>query len=131
MLNEKKIHVMAKLSLMEQDKEKFEIKDYYMGDYVRYHLLKTTVRVTVGYILILFLTIVCNAETLINSAVTLDYAGIAMYAVIVYIVLISVYAIGSLLCYAYKYKRAQHYVAKYEKGLGILHRFYQSDSEHK
>lgn len=131
MLNEKKIHVMAKLSRMENDKEKFEIKNYFMGDYVRYHLMKTVIRVTIGYILLLLLTAVYNAENLINQAVTLDYGEIGFYVLLIYILLLLLYIGGTLIRHIFKYKRAQHYVARYEKGIGILHRFYQTDSEHK
>ncbi|MFA9464329.1 MAG: hypothetical protein ACERKN_08535 [Velocimicrobium sp.] len=131
MLNEKKIRVMAKLSMMEKNKEQFEIKDYYMGDYVRTHLLKTIIRITIGYAFVLMLAAIYNAEQLINSAVTLDYMRIGFYALVIYIVLILVYAIGSFMRYLYKYKRAQRYIIRYEKGLGILRRFYQNDSEHK
>ncbi len=131
MLNEKKIHVMAKLSMMEKNKEQFEIKDYYMGDYIRFYLLKTVIRVTIGYVLVLLLTAFYNAELLINSAVVLDYKRIGINALLIYVLLLFCYTIGSLIRYHHKYKRAQRYVSRYEKGLGILRRFYQNDSEHK
>lgn len=130
-LNEKKIRVMTKLSMMEEKKEPFEIKDYYMGDYVRVHLLKTIIRITIGYVFILILAAIYNAEMLINRAVTLDYMRIGMYALGIYIGLLVFYAIATLVRYLYKYKRAVRYMIRYEKGLGILRRFYQSDSEHK
>ncbi len=131
MLNEKKIHVMAKLSMMEENKEQFEIKDYYMGDYIRFYLLKTVIRVTIGYVLALLLAAIYNAELLINSAVVLDYKRIGINALLIYVLLLFCYIIGGLIRYHYKYKRAQRYVSRYEKGLGILRRFYQNDSEHK
>lgn len=131
MLNEKKIRVMAKLSRMEQNKEQFEIKDYYRGDYVRIHLIKTIIRVTIGYLFVLLLAAIYNAELLINSAVILDYKRIGIDALLIYIVLLFCYIVGSLIRFHYKYKRAQRYISRYEKGLGILHRFYQNDSEHK
>lgn len=131
MLNEKKIHVMTKLSMMEKNKEQFEIKDYYMGDYIRFYLLKTIIRVTIGYLLILMLAAVYHAEALADSTVVFDYKGIGTYALLLYLFILFLYTIGSLARYHYKYKRAQRYVSKYEKGLGILRRFYQSDSEHK
>lgn len=129
MLNEKKIHVMTKLSMMEQDGEKFQIKDYYMGDYVRYHLIKTIIRVTIGYLFVLLIAAVYNIEILINSAVSIDYNRIGIYALLIYVLLLVVYVIGSFVHYIHKYKRAQRYVSRYEKGLGILRRFYQDDSE--
>lgn len=130
-LNENKIRVMAKLSKMEKNKEQFEIKDYYMGDYVRMHLIKTIIRVTIGYVFVVLLAAIYHAETLINRAVILDYKRIGVEALLIYIVLLFCYIIGSLMRFLYKYKHAKRYISRYEKGLGILHRFYQKDSEHK
>lgn len=131
MLNNKKIHVMTKLSIMEKQKEKFAIPNYYMGDYIRLHLMQTLVRVTIGYVLILALIALYNVEFIIANAVTLDYERIGAYAIGIYILLIIVYTLGALMGYTYVYRRAQRYISKYEKGLSLLRKFYQNDSDHK
>lgn len=131
MLNEKKIMVMTKLTRMEQDKEKFHIRKFYASDYVRYGILKTFTKVTLGYGLILILTALYHIEYLISSAVILDYRKIVIYAVGIYAMLLAVYIIGTILVATYKYRRAKSYMAKYEKGLMLLHRFYQEEKEYR
>lgn len=130
-LNNKKIHVMAKLSIMEKQKDKFVIPNFYMGDYIRFNLMRTVVRVTIGYVLILALVALYNVEFIIANAVTLDYERIGAYAIGIYILLIVVYALGGLIGYAFKYRRAQRYISRYDRGLSLLRKFYQNDSEHK
>lgn len=131
MLNEKKILVMTKLTRMEQDKEKFHICKFYVSDYVRYSILKTFTKVTLGYGLILVLTALYHIEYLISSAIILDYRKIIIYAVGIYVMLLTVYMIGTILVSAYKYRRAKRYMAKYEKGLMLLQRFYQEEKEYR
>lgn len=127
MLNEKKIRLMTRLSMMEEDKEKFRIRDYFMGDYIRYQLLQTIIRVTIGYALVLLLAALYHAEMLINSTSTLDYTAIGEKAILIYLGLLAVFVIGSFVIHLMKYRRSQRYISKYEKGLGILHRFYQQN----
>ncbi len=131
MLNNKKIQVMTKLSLMEKEKEKFEIRNYYMTDYIRHNLLKVIVRVTVGYALILALLAIYHAEYIIASAVKLNYRQLGEYAIGIYLLLLALYSVGSLLGYSLKYRKAWRYVNKYEKGLSMLRKIYQNESEHK
>ena len=93
MLNNRKVRLMTKLAIYEKEdgKEDIRLGKYYRVDYVRYQMLKTLVAVTFGYLILVLLTIIYNAEYLIAEAVKLDYAAIGRTMLGIYLVLVLVF----------------------------------------
>lgn len=129
MLNNKKIRVMTKLALYEkkEGKEDIRLSKYYKNDYVRLEILKTIVNVTVGYALILLMIGIYKAEYIISKAVSLDFIRIGQYILGFYIIIMSIYVIGSIIGYSIKYDKSRKTLSKYFKSLKRLSSIYKEE----
>jgi hypothetical protein len=109
MLNNKKIRLMTKLAIFEtkDGKEDIRLSKYYKTDYVRLQVLKSIVSTTVGYLLILALIFLYKSEYIIKNAVSLDYKTLGSYILGIYIILITIYGLGSLAWYSFKYEASR------------------------
>ena len=74
MLNEEKIRWMTRASIYEkrQGRTDLERNEYFLGDYVRLHLLKNGIGVTVAYILLVGLYVVCKIEDIFTMAANMQ-----------------------------------------------------------
>ena len=126
MLNNKKIRTMTKLAIYEQNrgKEDIAMAKFYKSDYVRYNLLKTCVAVTTGYLLVLLMIGVYNAELIISEAVAMDWKAIGIKALAVYILIMTAYIIGSIIGFNVKYEKSRGRLARYYKRLRYLDKQY-------
>lgn len=131
MLNNEKIKWMTKLAIFEEKegKEDIRISQYYRTDYVRYHVLKSFVSVTVGYLLILVLILIYKSEYVIREAVKLNYKSIGTYILGIYIMIITLYTFATLIGYSLKYRRSRKKLNQYDKNLKILHKIYQDEED--
>ena len=130
MLNSKKIRLMTKLAVYETKDGKADIhlSKYYKTDYVRYQTLKSIISATVGYLLILILAGLYQMEYIISHAVNLDYKTIGAYLLGIYIMVITVYGLGSLLIFSLKYDKSRKKLAKYYKLLRRLNKLYSDET---
>lgn len=130
MLNYKKIRIMNKLAVYESKdgKEDIHLSKYYKTDYVRYQTIKSIISATVGYLLILLMVALYKMEYLIQNAVNLDYATIGTYVLGFYIMIITLYGLGSLLVFSLKYDASRKKLAKYYKLLKRLNKIYQEET---
>jgi type III secretory pathway component EscU len=133
MLNEKKIEIMTQLAKFEQDEgnKMIKIGKYYKSDYVRYNLLKTVLGMTIGYIIILIMTILYKAEYLIEHAVDFDYKGVGTNILLIYIMLLIIYVAISILWYSFKYDSSRKKLGQYLKNLKKLSGFYKDETQQK
>lgn len=130
MLNSKKIRLMTKLAVYENKdgKEDIHLSKYYKTDYVRYQTLKSIISATVGYILILLLVGLYQMEFIIKNAVTLDYKTIGAYILGIYIMVITVYGLGSILIFSLRYDKSRKKLSKYYKLLRRLNKVYSDEN---
>ncbi len=115
MLNEEKIKLMTKTSIYEKNKEK-ELKiaeKYYKTDYVTYSMVKTSVAVTIAYVVVLMLLVIWKSEELISIVNQIDYFEVVKKLIIVYAMVLVVYMMLSFAIYAIKYDRAKRYQKVY------------------
>lgn len=133
MLNEGKIKVMTHLARCEkkENDENFNIMNYYKYDYIRYNLLKTIITATVGYVLVLGLIALYQAEYLIANFVTLDYKAIGAVVLGCYIVLLLLYSVATIVGCSLKYDKSRKEIGHYYKVLEVLRKFYKKDKEQK
>lgn len=131
MLNNRKIRLMTKLAIYEKEdgKEDIRLGKYYRLDYVRYQMLKTLVAVTFGYLILVLLTILYNAEYLIAEAVKLDYAAIGRTMLGIYLMLVLVFVGLAGIGYTVKYNRSRKKLAKYYQMLKRLRTMYKEEKD--
>lgn len=132
MLNFKKIRLMTKLAVYEkkEGKEDIYLSKYYKTDYVRLQVLKSIISTTIGYGLIIAMIAFYKMEFLIKNAVVLNYKLIGTYILGFYLMLITVYGLGSLLYYSMKYDASRKKLSKYFRLLKRLEKIYK-DSAHE
>lgn len=130
MLNNKKIRLMTKLAVYEnvEGKEDIHLSKYYKTDYVRYQVLKSIISATVGYLLILVLIFLYKSEYIIKNAVSLDYRTIGIYILGIYIVIVTIYGLGSIIGYSVKYDASRKKLARYFKLLKRLSKIYNDET---
>lgn len=129
MLNNKKVRLMTRLAMYEKDEGREDIKlsKYYRTDYVRLHVLQTVVSATVGYLLVLLMIGLYKMEYLVAEAVNLNYKDIGIKILGAYIVVITVYVIGSMIGYTLYYNSSRKKLSKYFKMLKKLSRMYKEE----
>lgn len=121
MLNEEKIKLMTKTSIYEKNKQKdLKIAEkYYKTDYVTYSMVKTSVSVTIAYVLALLIIVFWKSEELISMVNQVDYFELVKKLIIVYAIVLVAYMMVSFAVYAIKYDRAKRYqkiyIAKLKK----------------
>lgn len=132
MLNFKKIRLMTKLAVYEKKdgKEDIYLSKYYKTDYVRLQVLKSIITATIGYGLIIALIVFYRMEYLIKNAVVLDYKLIGTYILGFYLMLITIYGLGSLVGYSMKYDASRKKLSRYFKLLKRLEKVY-NESTHE
>lgn len=132
-LNEKKIKIMTDLVRYEkkENETNFNVINFYKSDYIRYHILKTFVSVTIAYLLMVVLGMLYQAEYLIANIVILDYKAIGTMIAGIYFLLLLLYEVITIIICVLRYEKAQKYVMQYYKILEILRRFYGSETEQK
>ena len=130
MLNNKKIRLMTKLAIFEEKdgKEDIKLSKYFKTDYVRYQVLKSIISATIGYALILIMIFLYQAEYIISKAVVLDYRSIGTYILGIYIIIITVYGLGSVVGYSIKYDASRKKLGWYFKLLKRLNRIYKEET---
>lgn len=131
MLNFKKIRLMTKLAVYEkkEGKEDIYLSKYYKTDYVRFQVLKSILSATVGYGLILALIVLYKMEYIIKNAITLNYKTIGTYVLGFYIMIITVYGLGSLVFYSMKYDASRKKLSRYFKLLKRLEKLYNEPTQ--
>lgn len=134
MVDEQKVRIMAKIAWYEQEECKKELKDskYYKNDYIRLHVLKTVLSMTIGYILILGMVIIYNLDYLVMNAVKLDYRSIGYMVLGLYLLLLLVYAVGAAVGYSVRYDKNIKKLRKYYAELKRLRKYYaDGDADEK
>lgn len=129
MLNNRKVRLMTRLAMYEQTegKEDVRLSKYFQTDYVRVNVLKTVVSITFGYLLILLLLVVYHSEYLIREAVTLDYRGMILRYVGLYVIILTVYCALAMIGYMIKYRKSRKKLAKYFRMLRRLRSMYREE----
>ena len=130
MLNNRKIRLMTKLAIFEtkEGKEDIRLSKYYKTDYVRYQVLKSGLSTTVGYLLILILAFLYKLEYIVKNAVSLDYKTIGSYILGIYILLITVYGLGSLAWFSFRYDASRKRLTRYNKLLKRMNKIYKEET---
>ena len=122
MLNEDKIRIMSRCAMYEKakGKEDITIHHYFQGDYIRLNLLKTLIGVTVAFVLCMGLYMLSNAEYYMENLMNMNLMGIGKEILIIYAIVMVVFAVISIAFYAWKYADAHKRVRWYYEDLQKL-----------
>ena len=115
MLNEEKIRWMTRASIYEkrQGHTDLERNEYFLGDYVRLHLMKNMIGVTVAYILMVGLYAVCKIEDIFALAANMQLMVFLKEVLLVYLILALIYTGIGIIYYAWQYQSSHKQLKKY------------------
>ncbi len=132
MLNEKKIRLMTKLALCEeQDKENIKLDKYYRIDYIRYQVLKSLIAVTIGYAIVLLGVIGYYFQNIVDNIISINYRATAYYVIAIYILVLVFYGTVTGAVSYFKYENSKKNIWKYKKNLKALRLLYKEESNTK
>lgn len=122
MLNEDKIRIMSRCAMYEKAKGKEDIRihHYFQSDYIRLNTLKTLIGVTFGFVMCFGLYLLINVEYFMNNIVTLDLMSVGKEILIIYGIVMIVFALISILFYGWKYADARKRVRGYYDDIQLL-----------
>ena len=131
MLSEEKIKLMIRLSDYEQNigRADLEKTKYYKLDYIRIQILKTLVSVTAAVVLIVLLIGKYHMEYIITNALSLDYAGIAKYFLVIYLLLLCLFSLVTVSVSSVQYEAAKNRVKEYYSTLQELIDYYDREEK--
>lgn len=131
MLNYKKIRLMTKIAVYEKKdgKEDIHLSKYYKTDYVRLQVLKSIITATIGYALIIGMILFYKMEYLIKNAITLDYKLMGTYILGFYLMVITLYGLGSVIGYSMKYDASRKKLSRYFRLLKRLEKIYNEGTK--
>ena len=115
MLNEEKIRWMTKASIYEKRQGRIDLgrNEYFMGDYVRLHLLKNGISLTIAYILLAGLYAVYKIEELFDMAANMQLGLLLKEMLLLYIILLVIYTGIGIVYYSWQYQSSSKQVKKY------------------
>ena len=115
MLNEEKIRWMTKASIYEKRQGRIDLgrNEYFMGDYVRLHLLKNGISLTIAYILLAGLYAVYKIEEIFDMAANMQLGLLLKEMLLLYIILLVIYTGIGVVYYSWQYQSSSKQVKKY------------------
>lgn len=119
MLNEDKIRIMSRCAMYEkaEGKEDIAINHYFQGDYIRLNTLKTLIGITIGFIMCVGIYVVLNAQYYVENIFKMDIFVLVKDFIIIYIIVLAVFAVISVMFYGWKYADAHKRVLGYYEDL--------------
>lgn len=131
MINEKKVALMTKLALYEDNegKKNIPIGKYYKQDYMSLNLVSSFIVVTASYLLVLGAIIFMHLEEMMAELATMDYVKAAMQISVGYVVSVVVYMVIAYIVYTIKFKRVRASLNEYNANLKKLYMMYDESEE--
>ena len=131
MLDKRKVRIMTRLALYEQNqgKEDFRISEYYRKDYAGSHAIFSFLWVTVGYILVLGLGFLVGMDQImehISAAFIVIMCGLVLIG---YIFIVVLYVVITSHIYSKKHKLARQRVKVYNHNLLKLLKLYEKENK--
>lgn len=130
MLDEKKIRLMARMAVYEQNqgKEDMKISAYYKKDYTSINTLFSIIWATVGYVLLVGILVLAYFNTLFDKMTLGLMVTLAIVVAAGYFVVLIAYGIASGRHYSRKHKDARTNMKKYNHDLTRLLKMYEKEN---
>lgn len=131
MLSEEKIRIMIRLSDYEQNKGKIDLERtrYFKLDYIRMQILKTLVSVSAAVFLVVLLIGLYHMEYIITNALVINYAGMARYFLVIYILLLLLFTFVTVSVSSVQYEASKNRVKEYYADLQELIGYYDREDQ--
>ena len=131
MLNENKVKMMTKMAIYEKNEGRRMIKTarYFKGDFIAFGVLKTVIAVTIAFLIIIAMVVLCNAEGLVNEINNLDYIGLAKKIGSYYVLMLIVFSVIAGFVYNCQYESTRKGLKRYFSRLNKLERFYMGQKK--
>lgn len=128
MLNEERIILMTKMASYEEKegKKNVQIGNYFRSDYIGLKVLKSIISATIAYGLAFALYILYDFEEFMQNIYKMDLIAFAKNALILYGIVVVVYAIISYAVYFYRYMKAKKSLKCYYNNLKKLNSLYNN-----
>ncbi|SHK61734.1 hypothetical protein [Hespellia stercorisuis] len=129
MLNEDRVRLMTQMAANEGELEEEDLKisSYYRKDYSSLHTLITVLWLTVGYGIIVGLVALGNMDAIMKNLTINKTITLCVGVVVVYVVLVIIYAIAANQFYKAKHNKAKQRVKKYYRDLSRLGKLYMKE----
>lgn len=123
--------MMTKMAIYEKNEGNKMLKTakYFKGDYVSLGVLQTIISVTVAFIAIVILVVLCQADSLIANINNLDYATLGKQVARYYSCLIIVFGVIACVVYSFKFESSRKEMKKFFSRLNKLERFYNGQKK--
>lgn len=122
MLDKRRIRLMARMSAYEKKyiKQDLKISTYYKKDYSSLNTLITLLWITVGYVIVAALYVLCNMDAILENLDLTKLFLLIGVAVGAYLILVIVYCVCANSYYKDRHSRAKQRVKKYYRDLARL-----------
>ncbi len=122
---------MTRASIYEKREGKKDIKknEYFLSDYVRIYMLRNLLCVTIAYLLILALYAVNHVESIFEQIAAMQIGLLIREMVVIYVILIVIYAGISIIAYAWQYQTSHERIKKYYRMLKLIDKYGQEDKK--
>lgn len=129
MPDEKRIYLMTQLALFEKNhrNQLDGVNLYFRGDYIGRYMIKTSLRVTLAFLLILAGWGLYHAEMLIVDITKIDVAALGARILFLYALTMCVFLVLTYAIHAIRYARAQQDLYHYRELLKRLERAYRRE----
>ena len=132
MINEDKLRILTKTAIIEKNsREQFNINRYFKKDYVVYHMLLIWICISIAYFASAFGVIAYLIEETPETVQNMNFGIAAFTLLMIYIIVVIVYAIISMLVYSMRYDRAVTTVKKYNGLLKQIEKEYEKEEDRK
>lgn len=133
MINEGKIKCMTKAAIFDSHEEKgnLHINHYYKSDYITYHVIRIFLGITLCFVLLAGMWALLAMDTLFETTQTTVLVSFGIRAVVLYVILTSVYVAIATIVYNIRYNAARKRVREYTSLLKRLGRYYQPEEKNR
>lgn len=130
MISEKKVSLMTKLAIFEQNKDASlnRATHYFRGDFIGIHLLKNTFWITLAFLAGLILWGCYYLDELLLKVNTMDIYDVGKRILFAYIVTLAVYLALSYIVFSFKYYSAEYEFRRYHQMLSQLLKEYDREA---
>lgn len=127
MVNESKVKMMTRMAIYEKREGKDDIANcrYFKMDYVALGIIKTGISITISFLLVAFIYLICNVDMYLKNIANLNYRELVMSFGGYYLSALIIFSIISFFFYSFKYDASEKNIKAYTKRLKILDKYYK------
>jgi hypothetical protein len=120
---------MTKASIYEKREGKTDLKrnEYFLGDYVRVHLLKNIISVTISCFLLAGIYALCHMEDIFVMVTNLQGDILLKRLLLVYLIFLIIYTAVGIILYTWQYQTSRKRLKKYYRMLRLIDKYADRD----